>query len=112
MNIGCVVYKKNFEDGSLDADWRFESQNETNFGTGKAMGNPGNNYAGKYKITYFNSHGVATGVYNLIITEEKETYKLQWFNEDRLKYSGIGMRNGEYLIASWKKITEKEKSRV
>ena len=57
MNLGCVIYKKEFLSGNLSADWHFEIDNKYISGTGKAIGEPGKKFEGKYIITYFNFEG-------------------------------------------------------
>jgi hypothetical protein len=102
-NIGCVVYNKNFISGQMTAEWCFIFDNKLMKGTGKATGGSGEKYSGKYFITYYNSKGIEAGSYNLIIKEADNFYFLQWFQDEVLKYSGIGMLSGNSLIAGWKK---------
>jgi len=102
VNIGCVIYKKNFEKGSLDADWHFEINRKQVNGTGKAIGNPGNSYAGEYRITYFNEKDEDIGTFDLHIKKENDFYTLNWFNNNELKYVGTGMIYNNSLIAGWK----------
>jgi hypothetical protein len=102
-NIGCVVYNKDFLSGKMTADWRFIFDDKHMQGTGKATGESGEKYSGKYLITYYNSKGIEAGSYNLIINEVNNFYFLQWFQDKALKYSGIGMLSGNSLVAGWKK---------
>jgi hypothetical protein len=102
-NIGCVVYNKDFQNGKMTANWHFRLDNILMKGTGKATGEPGEKYSGKYFITYYNSRGIEAGSYDLIINEQNDLYFLQWFQDKSLKYSGIGMLSGNSLIAGWKK---------
>ena len=104
LNIGCVVYKKDFKTGKLDANWHFASNEKIATGTGKANGTPGNKYSGKYVITYYTLKGIDVGTYDLIINELNNCYRLQWFQDGVLKFTGIGMLSENSLIAGWMKV--------
>jgi hypothetical protein len=104
MNIGCVVYKKDFKTGSLSADWRLAINGRNVNGTGKATGEPGDNYSGEYVITYFNSENIDLGTYNLTISEHSNCFNLEWRQDDKLKCVGTGMLYDNCLIAGWKNL--------
>jgi hypothetical protein len=104
MNMGCVIYEKDFQSGKMNANWRFSFANKFETGTGKAIGDPGENYSGEYAITYYNSHGIESGHYDLMITELKDCYRLEWYQGEILKCFGIGMRSANLLIAGWTKL--------
>ena len=101
MNIGCVIYKKDVRSGGQTAKWQFENETEVVGGTGTATGSPGASYAGEYEITYY-VEDKPDGPYKLIIEEENDYFKLSWYQDDELKYSGIGLLNGPFLAAGWK----------
>ena len=104
LNIGCVVYKKDFKTGKLDSNWHFAFNDKFVTGTGKAIGSPGEKFSGKYSITYYNSKGIDVGSYDLIITESNNSYRLQWYQNGTLKCTGIGMLSENLLIAGWMKV--------
>ena len=107
MNIGGVIYKKDFISGKLSADWYLETNNKLIGGTGKAIGDPGNRYEGKYIIYYYDFKGKQSNPYELFIKRKEKTYILEWYQEDRLKCSGIGMlHDNNSLIAGWKNVIE------
>lgn len=101
MNIGCVIYKKDFTTGKMDADWRLATNAKIVTGTGKATGIAGNEYSGKYNITYYNSKGIDVGSYELIITDLDNSYRLEWYQDGIRKYTGIGMLSENLLISGW-----------
>jgi hypothetical protein len=101
LNIGCVVYKKDFATGKMNADWRLATNGKIVTGTGKATGIAGNEYSGKYNITYYNSKGIDAGSYELTITDLDNCYSLEWHQDGILKYVGIGMISDNFLIAGW-----------
>ena len=105
MNIGCVIYKKDVQTGGLTAKWHFENETTVVGGTGEATGSPGANYAGEYEITYYPDGADPDGPYDLAIDGEDSYYKLSWSQNGELKYSGIGMLNGPFLVAGWKSTT-------
>lgn len=104
MNIGCVIYKKNIRTGGLTAEWQFENETQVVGGTGEATGSPGASYAGEYQITYYVGD-TPDGPYDLTISEENNYFMLSWYQNGELKYSGIGMLNGPFLVAGWKSTT-------
>ncbi len=104
MNIGCVIYTKNFETGQLRATWNFKYKNNISEGSGIAEGSINNFYDGQYRIIYYNNLMEKLNEYDLIITKSAEYYILDWFQNNIKKYTGIGKLNGEDLIAGWTKI--------
>jgi hypothetical protein len=108
MNIGCVVYKKDFESGTLIADWQFIINDQQVKGTGIATGNPGKNYEGDYTIVYYDSKGNQSKKYDLEIKNAEKFYTLTWYENKILKYVGAGMIYKDVLIAGWKRNQEKE----
>ena len=106
MNLGCVIYKKEFLSGNLSADWHFEIDNKYISGTGKAIGEPGKKFEGKYIITYFNFVVKNSKPFDLFIIKKESIFILEWYQEEKLKCSGIGMLHDNILIAGWKNIIE------
>ena len=102
MNIGCVIYDKDVQSGSLTATWFFEDNKKVK-GTGIATGVPGKNYSGKYVIVYIDEYGNKSNKYDLQINNDNGFYTLKWFLNQELKYVGTGMIQGKFLIAGWKK---------
>jgi len=102
MNIGCVIYKKDFNDGTLKADWQFIINNQQVQGTGIAKGKPGKNYEGNYTIVYIDSEGNKSKEYDLRITIIDNIYHLKWYENNCLKYVGTGMMYEDVLVAGWR----------
>ncbi len=103
MNVGTVVYKKDFETGKMEASWNYAAENKVHSGTGKATGEPGDQYSGEYIITYYDSAGENPDTNKLIIKEEQNYYLLEWFKNGKLSASGVGMLEGNSLVAGWEK---------
>jgi len=107
MNLGCVIYKKDFISGKLSADWHLEINSKFIGGTGKAIGEPGKKFEGKYIINYFDFEGNKSNPYELFIKRKEKVYILEWYQEGKLKCSGIGMlHDNNSLIAGWKNMIE------
>lgn len=107
MNLGCVIYQKDFKSGDLSANWHFIIDNKIIGGTGEAIGKPGKKFEGKYIINYYDFEGNKSKPYNLFIKKRKNVYILEWYQEEKIKYSGIGMLHDDnFLIAGWKKMIE------
>lgn len=102
MNIGCVIYKKDFLSGGLQADWRFAIKGRQVKGTGLAKGDSGNAFEGNYSIVYRDNDDNVSPEYNLTIDYSSDFYLLRWYLDGVLKYSGTGMVYQDVLIAGWK----------
>ena len=103
LNIGCVIYNKDIQNGSLSADWCFENGKKIK-GTGIATGRPGADYAGEYEIVYTDGNGNKSAKYNLQIVNDNGFYSLRWYLNRELKYVGTGILHGKLLIGGWKEI--------
>ena len=104
MNIGSVVYTKEFLTGKMTAVWNLQNGDKIVTGTGIAQGDAGATYSGTYRITYYTADKTEAGSYILKINEVFGSYYLNWYCNDILKCSGIGMLNENRLIAGWSKI--------
>lgn len=98
-NIGCVLYTKGDEPGSLNATW---CHSEDGYGTGKAMGGPDDGYAGRYRILYFDQAGEQAADRELEIKKTSDTYELAWIKDGEIRARGYGMETAEGLIAGWR----------
>ncbi len=104
MDIGSVIYKKDFVTGDLTAVWNHAVDGTIVNGTGKARGEAGNTYVGRYSVAYFLSDHSDAGIFDLEISKEQNAIKLDWYKNGELLYTGIGQINGDRLIAGWRKI--------
>jgi hypothetical protein len=104
MSIGCVIYTKNHTTGELTATWSFYDGTDIMEGTGHANGKAGNDYPGEYKITYYDNNKSNIGEYKLIITKAKESYVLEWYQDENQKFTGIALLQNSKLMGGWKLI--------
>lgn len=104
MDIGCVMYAKNFTTGEIAAKWSFDDGKKIMEGTGHATGAKGNEYAGSYQITYYDNDKNNIGEFDLIITKEKNTYSLKWHNDKILKFTGVALLIDSTLAGGWKPV--------
>lgn len=102
MNIGSVIYKKDFSTGKLNAKWNLRTEKGFISGTGLAEGPAGSSYSGEYSIIYHNSDGSDSGPFILKISEKDGNYLLNWFRNENKVCTGLGMLHNNVLIAGWK----------
>lgn len=107
IDIGCVLYKKGDEPGTLNAEWFHPSLGA---GTGKAIGGSTNGFEGRYHIRYFDKKGKEVAYRELEIQKNGDGYKLTWMNNGIVTSKGIGMSVTEGLVAGWYDLDD-EKSR-
>lgn len=98
IDVGCVVYKKGAEPGSLIAKY---CHSELGHGTGQATGGPLQGFAGRYHIRYFDVQGVEIADRELDIQKDGDTYRLRWIHKGAIRAIGIGMETSEGLVAGW-----------
>jgi len=100
-NIGCVLYTKGKEPGTLNAKWY---HSDSGNGTGYATGGPAEEFAGHYNIRYFDDKGNVNADLQLDIRKKGEYYELIWANNGEITAKGIGMEVAEGLTAGWRDI--------
>jgi hypothetical protein len=98
VHVGCVLYTKGDQPGSLDARW---CEVPPRIGTGKATGGPAEGYAGHYSITYFDERGREDWVGELVIEDKGDHYQLTWLRNGEVTGSGVGMETAEGLAAGY-----------
>jgi hypothetical protein len=103
INIGCVVYKKGEEPGTLNAQW---CHLLAGVGTGKATGGPAEGFAGRYHIHYFDDKGNEVAVRELEIDKTGDYYEPSWIYHGTLRAKGIGMEVADSLVAGWHDIDD------
>lgn len=106
INVGCVLYKKGGEPGTLEAKWCHPYFGQGVFGTGKASGGPAEGYEGLYQIQYFDAEGNAIAGFELSIEKEGEYYSLAWIDNGEILDRGIGMEVSDGLVAGWRRISD------
>ncbi len=97
-NIGCVIYTKGEEPGSLNAKWCHSIMGS---GIGKATGGPVESIEGKYHIVYYDDNGNEIADRELYIEKKSNYYKMTWYNKGEITASGIGMQVEKSLVAGW-----------
>ena len=95
--IGCVLYTKGKEEGTLDAKW----YSTTGKGTGKATGGSSIGFEGHYNIRYFDEKGNFQAERGLEIKKVEDYFELLWFNNGEVSDKGIGMEVTEGLVAGY-----------
>src|SRR5512138_2867998 len=103
INIGCVVYRKGAEPGTLTAQW---CHLLAGVGTGKAIGGPAEGFAGRYHIHYFDDKGNEVAARELEIDKMGDYYELSWIYQGAIRGKGIGMEVGDSLVAGWRDIDD------
>ncbi len=98
INIGCVLYKKGDEPGTLEATFHHSIIGK---GTGLATGGPAEGFAGLYRIRYFDGNGEETAGRELDIRKGDGCYHLTWIHNGEITGRGIGMEVAEGLAAGW-----------
>ncbi len=98
IDVGCVLYKKGDEPGTLKAKWCHSS---LGIGTGIATGGTAEGFAGHYRIRYFDDKGNEIADRELDIQKEADHFKLTWINNGVISARGIGMEIEAGLSAGW-----------
>ncbi|MES9973240.1 MAG: hypothetical protein ABW094_03200 [Candidatus Thiodiazotropha sp.] len=106
INVGCVLYTKGEEPGSLNAKWCHPLFGKGVFGTGKATGGPVEGFVGRYQIQYFDAEGNHIAGFELDIKKDSEYYELAWIDNGTVLDRGIGMEVSEGLAAGWRRIKD------
>ncbi|MCP4535909.1 MAG: hypothetical protein GY832_02085 [Chloroflexi bacterium] len=104
IDVGCVLYKKGDELGTLDAQWVHSYLGN---GTGKATGGPAEGFAGRYRIRYYDDKGDVQADRELDIQKDGDRYKLTWIDNGRVTGRGIGIEVSEGLAAGYRDVEEK-----
>ena len=104
INVGCVLYTKSSEPGTLHAKW-FHS--DSGNGTGIATGGPAEGFAGRYHMRYFDDKGKVDADRELNIKKNGDYFELTWINNGEITGKGIGMEVSEGLAAGWRDIDDK-----
>jgi hypothetical protein len=99
LNVGCVLYQKGTEPGTLIAKW---SHSEFGSGTGKAIGGPTEGFAGNYFITYSDDDGREISNHDLCIEINGTFFNLKWSNSGVIRFLGHGIETPEGLVAGWR----------
>ncbi len=107
FNVGCVLYKKGDEPGTLNATWCHPYFGKGILGTGKATGGPNEGYVGRYHIRYFDDKGNEIAGFELDIQKNGDYYELAWIDNGEVLDRGIGMEFSEGLVAGWRRIDDK-----
>ena len=106
INVGCVLYQRGEEPGSLDAKWCHPFYGKGVFGSRKAVGGPAEGYVGRYDIRYFDHEGNDIAGLELHIKKEGEYYELEWIDKGEILDRGIGMEVSDGLVAGWRRIDD------
>lgn len=104
IDVGCVLYKKGDESGTLNAKW---CHSYLGNGTGKATGGPAEGFVGRYHICYFDDKNNEIADCELDIQKDGDYYELVWMNKGEITGRGIGMEVAEGLAAGWRGIDDK-----
>lgn len=102
-NIGCVLYKKGEESGTLTAQWCHLAAGT---GTGKATGGPAEGFAGRYHIHYFDDKGNEVAIRELEIHKTGDYYELSWIHDGIIRGKGVGIEVADGLVAGWRDIDD------
>lgn len=105
-NIGCVLYKKDKEPGTLNANW---CHSEYGIGTGIATGGSADDFDGHYQIRYFDENGNLQAERELDISKDGNYYKVSWLNNGEITSYGIGLVNSEGLSVGYRDIEIEER---
>ena len=105
-NIGCVLYQKGDDPGTLDAKWCHPYFGEGTVGTGHATGGPDEGYMGRYQIRYFDGAGNEFPLFDLDIRKNGGYYDLVWIGNGEILYVGIGMEVEDGLVAGWRSVND------
>ena len=97
-NIGLVIYKKDHENGNLNATWCHSNGQQ---GTGVATGGPLIGFEGVYDIQYFDSEGKLDAELRLQIVKQENLYFSKWINKGEVTSTGIGMEVDGTLAIGW-----------
>ena len=106
FNIGCVLYRKGNEPGTLDAKWCHPFFGDGVFGTGRATGGPTVGFEGRYDIRYCDNTGAELAGFELDIRKAGEYYELAWIDSGEIMDRGIGMEVSEGLVAGWRRVSD------
>lgn len=112
MNIGSVIYQKDFSTGNLTAIWNHTIDGKILSWTGLAKGNIKESYAGKYVVEYYLHDNSPAGTFDLSIIKEGSSWLLVWSINNIPLYTDIGQINGDSLIEGWIKTEEQVKQHV
>ena len=104
QDIGVVYYTQGSKQGILEAAWYSNSGNEKVLGTGLAVADKVEGYAGEYKIVYTNSAGIESEAYDLEILKVGSVYELTWSQQGSAKYFGVGLETPTGLAAGWRSV--------
>lgn len=104
-NIGYILYKKNKEPGTLNANW---CHSEYGIGTGIATGGSADGFEGLYQIQYFDEKGNLQAECELGIRKDGNCYRVLWLKNGELKAYGIGLENSEGLSVGYRDIEVEE----
>ncbi len=103
IDIGCVLYQKGDEPGTLYAKW---CHSYSGSGTGKATGGPVKGFTGRYRLRYFDNAGNVDADVELDIQKKGDFYELSWMKDGEEIDKGIGMEIAGGLAAGWRGINE------
>ena len=107
INVGCVLYKKGDEPGTLTAKWCHPYFGKGVFGTGIATGGPEEGYVGRYHIRYFDDKGNEIAGFELDIQKDGDYYEIAWIDNGEILDRGMGMVVAEGLAAGWRRVDDK-----
>ncbi len=95
--VGLVIYK--IDGGKLSGKW-FTTKTELEPGYENLQGPPGLN--GTYQIVEAQADDMGDKYSGtLVITSNGEIYYLIWNLDDGSAYTGVGLLDGNYLVAAW-----------
>lgn len=107
MNLGCVTYSETKQ--GLKAEWVFSGGDQTTHGTGMAVRlskqSTQRKFEGEYEIIYTSADGEQSPKLQLTILYASGCYQQEWRHNGELTDIGIGMENGDKLVASYMKAT-------
>ncbi len=106
-NVGCVIYTRGDEAGTLEARWCHPYFGQGVLGSGTATGGPAEGYAGHYSIRYLDHKGGEVAVFDLAVRKEGDYYEIDWIINGEILASGVGMETADGLVAGWREVKDR-----
>jgi len=101
-DVGVVEYSKDTLKKCINAKWYSNVDGKTSSGTGIAVGELNDDYAGEFTVTYYNPEKTKSISYKLVITKSIDYYDLEWFSDKGKEYFGIGFEYEGKLYAGYR----------
>ncbi len=107
VNVGCVLYTRGDEPGTLEASWCHPYFGQGVLGSGTATGGPAEGYVGNYSIRYLDHKGGEVAVFDLEIEKEGDYYEISWIIDGEVLARGVGMETADGLAAGWRELGDR-----